>query len=139
KISIAGKQCDADTGPPDNGAATQWRYGYPCNDLLNALCNPVDDRRITGPSVIDGNLSKIDEGSLRIFDPHAFRNKAKAASTSFSLAASPLSPASIAANSSGAASYSALVSSASISSAISASSCCRPSGQVGTRSNTALT
>ena len=91
-VAIAGNQCGANARPPDNSAAIQWRYGYPCNDLLNALCNLVGDRRITGPGVINGNLSKISEGPLPIFDPHAFRNKAKAASTSFLLAASPLNP-----------------------------------------------
>jgi hypothetical protein len=33
-VTMAGKQCDADARPPDDSAATQWRYGYPCNDLL---------------------------------------------------------------------------------------------------------
>ena len=106
-VTIAAKQCEAHARPPDNSAATQWRYGYLCDDLLNALCNSAGDRQITGPSVISGNLSKIGEGPVGIFDPHAFRNRAKAASTSFSLAASPLSPSSIAAISSGVASYSA--------------------------------
>src|SRR6266436_7196786 len=52
---------------------------------------------------------------LRMSDFHARRNRAKATLTSSSLAASPVTPSSIAANSSGVASYPASASSAFIS------------------------
>ena len=137
-VTIAAKQCEAHARPPDNSAATQWRYGYLCDDLLNALYNPVGDRRITGPSVIGGNLSKIGEGLLRIFDHHSFRSKAKAASTSFRWrrrrsALHRLRPFHRASPR-----IRRRQRSASISSAIFANSYCRSSGQVGTRSNTAF-
>lgn len=80
--------------------------------------------------MIGSDLAKIGDGSLRIFDLHALRNTAKAVLTSFSVAASPASPSSIAANSSSVALYWAPASSASISSASSAGSCCRSFGQV---------
>jgi hypothetical protein len=69
---------------------------------------------ILAAGVIGDDFAKIGDGALRIFDPHARRNRAKAALTSSSLAASPARPSSIAANSSGVASYSAPASSASI-------------------------
>src|SRR5208282_1497682 len=117
---------------------TEWPSGDARTDFLMRR-NSFPDRRSAGAGEIGGDLSKIGDGPLRIFDPHVGRNTANAALTSSSLAASPASPSSIAANSSGVASYSALASSASISSAISASRCCPYSGQVGTRSNIALT
>src|SRR5712675_933625 len=88
---------------------------------LSSCLNSRSYQNMAGPlfgtqqtSLTQADLHGLEVAKLAIFDPHIGRNTAKAALTSSSLAASPASPSSIAAHSSGVASYSALASSASI-------------------------
>src|SRR5438270_10983120 len=118
-VAITAKKRDANARPLDHGPSAQRRHGDPRDELFDTACYSRSYGRIARPGVIGGYLAKIGDGPLRVFNPHAFLNRAKTASTSSSLASSPASPSSIAANSSGVASYSEPASSASISSAIS--------------------
>jgi hypothetical protein len=95
------------SGPLRHSASAQWKLGDARHHFLYTRCNGPCDSRIAGESIIGGDLSKIGDGLLRVFDPHAFPSRAKAALTSSSLAASSASPWSIFANSSGVALYSA--------------------------------
>ena len=137
-VTITGEQRDADARPPDDSSATRWRYGYPCDDLLNALCDPVGDRRITGPSVIGGNLSKIGGGPASNTRPSCLPEAGECRLDlllAVSFAGKPFVDRGqfIRCRLVGGAGEFCLDFSAS-----SADSCCRSSGQVGTRSNTAL-
>ena len=100
-VTISEKWHNPNAWPLHHEASTQRQFGDTRDDFLYARCNAFCDGGVAGASVIGGNLPKIGDGSLRIFDPHVFRNIAKAALTSSLLAASPASPSSIAANSSG--------------------------------------
>jgi peroxiredoxin (alkyl hydroperoxide reductase subunit C) len=56
--------------PLNDGSLTQWQCGDACNQFFDAHRNSRDGR-ITGAGVVSGDLSKIGDGPLRIFDPHA--------------------------------------------------------------------
>src|SRR5216683_6605154 len=97
-VAIVDHEHDANARPLNDRASAQRQPGNLGHNLLNTGRDTFGNGRIAGAVVIGGDLPDIADGPLRIFDPHARRNTAKAALISSSLAASPASPSSIAVN-----------------------------------------